>query len=96
MPKTASHVPARPATAASRENVIPPDSEPLTAADLREIRESEAALRRGDYVSLEELEADVARLRSTKAGPKDPAVPCAGPGSPHGGARRNARRSLRG
>lgn len=60
--------PARTAAATTTPpRIVPPDNEPLTAADLREIRESEAALRRGDYVTLEELENDVARLRSQEA-----------------------------
>ena len=70
MSKTAIPTPAARAAAAkpSRSQVVPPDDEPLTVADLREIRESEAALRRGDYVTLEELEDDVARLHSKEAG----------------------------
>ena len=53
--------------------VIPVDDEPLTPADMRAIREADEAFARGDYCTLDELEADlnadVARPRSHK-GPK--------------------------
>jgi hypothetical protein len=64
------------ATKAARR-AVPLDTEPLTAADLRAIREADEAFARGDYCTLDELEADlkadVARLRSHKA-PKRPAA----------------------
>lgn len=45
--------------------------EPLTAADRKAIREADAAFARGEYCTLDDLEADlkadVARLRSHKA-----------------------------
>ncbi len=69
MPKTAT---TRSSKATARGRPIPPDDEPLTAEDLKEIRESEEAFRRGEYVTLEELEADVARLRSKQAKKKTP------------------------
>ena len=63
MPKTATH----PAT---RRRAIPIDTEPLTTADLKTIREADDALARGDYCTLDDLKADlardVARLRSHK------------------------------
>jgi len=52
---------------------IPIDDEPITPEDLREIKSSEAAFARGDYVTLEELRADVARLRSREASKESPA-----------------------
>jgi hypothetical protein len=55
----------------STRRTITLDTEPLTAADLRAIREADEAFARGDYCTLDELEADlkadVARLRSHKA-----------------------------
>ena len=97
MSKTAIPAPAARAAAAkpSRSQVVPPDDEPLTVADLREIRESEAALRRGDYVTLEELEDDVARLHSKEAGKKASPVPAQGQGSRLGRVHDNASRSVR-
>ncbi len=63
MPKTATH------TRAARRT-IPLDTEPLTAADMRAIREADEAFARGDYCSVDDIEADlkadVARLRSNK------------------------------
>ena len=53
---------------ASRRRVIPLDDEPLTPADLRAIEEGRKAFARGEYCTLEEAKAYVARLRR-KAGP---------------------------
>jgi len=58
MPKTATHPTTRP----RRE--IPLDDEPLTPADLKAIAEADAAFARGDYCTLDEAKAYVARLRS--------------------------------
>jgi hypothetical protein len=60
------------ATAAkSTRRTIPFDTEPLTPADFKAIREADEAFARGDYCTLDDLEADlkadVARLRSHKA-----------------------------
>lgn len=43
---------------------IPLDDEPLTPADLRAMRRAEEEIRRGDFVTAEELKAHVARRRS--------------------------------
>ena len=70
MPKTAT------ATKSARRT-IPIDTEPLTPADMRAIREADEAFARGDYCTLDEIEsdlkADVARLRSHKAPKRSPA-----------------------
>jgi hypothetical protein len=70
MPKTAT---AR----KSARRTIPLDTEPLTPADMRAIREADEAFARGGYCTLDELEsdleADVARLRSHKAPKRSPA-----------------------
>ena len=70
MPKTAT------ATKSARRT-IPIDTEPLTPADMRAIREADEAFARGDYCTLDEIEsdlkADVARLRSHKATKRSPA-----------------------
>ncbi len=42
----------------------PLDDEPLTPEDLKAIAQARAEFARGDYCTLEELEANVARLRS--------------------------------
>jgi len=41
--------------AAVREAAIPYDDEPLTARDRRAIRRAKAEIRRGDYITLDEL-----------------------------------------
>jgi hypothetical protein len=68
MPKTATKPTPRP-------RIIPPDDEPLTPADMRAIRDANAAFARGDYATLDDLRADlardVARLR-TKQAPQRP------------------------
>jgi hypothetical protein len=46
------------------QRVIHLDDEPLMAADLKAIAEADAAYARGDYCSLDEAKAYVARLRS--------------------------------
>jgi hypothetical protein len=70
MPKTAT------ATKSPRRP-IPLDTEPLTPADFKAIREADAAFAHGDYSTLDDLEADlkadVARLRSHKAPKRSPA-----------------------
>ena len=43
---------------------IPLDDEPVTAVDLRAAAKARAEFARGDYCTLDELEANVARLRS--------------------------------
>jgi hypothetical protein len=48
---------------------IPLDDEPLTPADLKAIAQARAEFVRGDYCTAEELDANVARLRS-KVGAK--------------------------
>jgi hypothetical protein len=74
MPKTATST-TRHTAPKLRRRVIPLDTEPLTPADCKAIREADAAFARGDYCTLDELEADlkadVARLRSHQA-PKGP------------------------
>jgi hypothetical protein len=55
--------------ARKRQDAIPPrriplDDEPLTPADLRAMRRAEEEIRRGEYCTLDELETNVARLRS--------------------------------
>ena len=61
----------------STRRTIPLDTEPLTPADLKAIREADAAFARGGYCTLDEIEADlkadVARLRSHKAPKRSPA-----------------------
>ena len=61
MPKTATT--ARTSVTHSRlaRRVIPVDTEPLTAEDLKAIREADAAFARGDYCTLDDLKADFAR-----------------------------------
>lgn len=46
---------------------IPPDDEPLTPADMRAIREADAAFARGDYCTVDDLEADLGRLAADRA-----------------------------
>jgi predicted transcriptional regulator len=46
-----------------RQRTIPFDDEPLTAAQRRAIEAGRAAIARGDYVTLDELKAHVARHR---------------------------------
>lgn len=53
----------RPAPSAARR-LIPLDDEPLTPRDLRAIAAADAAFARGDYCTLDELQTNVARLRS--------------------------------
>jgi hypothetical protein len=67
MPKTATTT--RTSRARPIRRVIPLDDEPLTPADLKAIAEADAAYARGDYCTLDEAKAYVARLRS-KTGPK--------------------------
>ncbi len=43
---------------------IPLDDEAITAAEIRGVAEARAAFARGDYYTLEEAKAYVARLRS--------------------------------
>ena len=43
---------------------IPLDDEPITAAEIRGVAEARAAFARGDYYTLEEAKAYVARLHS--------------------------------
>ena len=61
----------------STRRTIPIDDEPLAPADVRAIRQADAAFARGDYCTLDEIEADlkadVARLRSHKAPKRSPA-----------------------
>jgi hypothetical protein len=68
----------RPVSRAPRRREIPLDDEPLTPEDMRAIEEGDAAFARGDYCTLDELKADlardVARLRTHK-GPKGPSAP---------------------
>ena len=56
---------------------IPLDTEPLTSADFKAIAQADEAFARGDYDTVDDLEADlnadVARLRSHQA-PKRPAA----------------------
>lgn len=52
MPKTAT-------VTKSTRRMIPLDNEPLTPADLKAIREADEAFARGDYCTLDELEADL-------------------------------------
>lgn len=67
MPKTATIHRTVPR---STRREIPFDDEPLTAADIKAIREADEAFARGDYCTLDDLKADlardVARLRSNK------------------------------
>ena len=53
MPKTATR------TTPASPKAIPYDVEPLTAADLKAIREADAAFRRGDYCTVNDLQADL-------------------------------------
>ncbi len=48
------------AAARPARRVIPLDDEPLTPADLKAIDEGRRAFARGDYVTLDELKADLA------------------------------------
>ena len=61
MPKTATVT--RGTAPRATHRVIPLDDEPLTAADLKAIAEADAAYARGDYCTLDEAKAYVARLR---------------------------------
>ncbi len=49
---------------------VPLDTEPLTPADFKAIREADAAFARGDYCTVNDIQADidadVARLRAHK------------------------------
>lgn len=65
----------------SIRRVIPLDDEPPTPRDLRAIAAADAAFARGDFCTLDELENNVARLRSHKP-PKRPSasVPRGRPG----------------
>jgi hypothetical protein len=58
--------------AASRapHRLIPLDDEPLTPREMRTIEEGRAAFARGDYCTLEEAKAYVARLRRKARAPK--------------------------
>ena len=70
MPKTAT-------AHTTRRRVIPLDTEPLTPANMKAIREADAPFARGDYCTVDDIEADlkadVARLRSHKAPKRSPA-----------------------
>lgn len=59
MPKTAT-ITRRTAPRAPRRE-IPLDDEPLTPADLKAIEAGRQAFARGDYCTLDELKADLAR-----------------------------------
>jgi len=68
MPKTPTRVgrptsrsTTRTSCVSARARKVPLDDEPLTAADLKAIREAEADFVRGDYVTLDVLKADFAR-----------------------------------
>ncbi len=76
----ALHSPRMPKTATASKSprrTIPLDTEPLTPADFKAIRQADEAFARGDYCTLDDLEADlkadVARLRSHKAPKRSPA-----------------------
>lgn len=45
----------------STRRTIPLDNEPLTSADLRAIRDADAAFARGDYCTVDDLEDDLIR-----------------------------------
>jgi hypothetical protein len=49
---------------------IPLDDEPLTPEEMRAVEEGRAAFARGDYCTLEEAKAYVARLRRKARSPK--------------------------
>jgi hypothetical protein len=59
MPKTATTT--RTSHARPSRRVIPLDDEPLTPADLKAIEAGRQAFARGDYCTLDELKADLAR-----------------------------------
>ena len=68
MPKTPTRVgrptsrsTTRTSSVSARARKVPLDDEPLTAADLKAIREAEADFVRRDYVTLDVLKADFAR-----------------------------------
>lgn len=44
--------------------VVPVDDEPVTAKDLKAIREADEDFARGEYATLDDLKADVARRRT--------------------------------
>jgi hypothetical protein len=66
MARRAALHPSTPPT--QRRRVIPLDDDTLTPADLRAIEDGRKAFARGDYCTVEEAKAHVARLRR-KAGP---------------------------
>ena len=64
-------MPAKTATTQiTRRRTIPLDTEPLTPEDFKAIREADEAFARGDYCTVDDLQADidadVARPRSHK------------------------------
>jgi hypothetical protein len=61
MPKTATTARTSVTHPRLARRVIPVDTEPLTAEDLKAIREADAAFARGDYCTLDDLKADFAR-----------------------------------
>ena len=71
MPKT---ITSTRTNARATRRAIPLDDEPLTPADLKAIAEADAAYARGDYCTIEEAKAYVARLRSKTSANKSRAL----------------------
>jgi predicted transcriptional regulator len=70
------HIPAAGRTSMTREEfelaaaAVPLDDEPYTAAERRRVREGEAAIARGDYVTLDQFLAEHANVARRRRKPR--------------------------